>query len=68
MKAESAAYWGFGGQWDEEKDAQVPWRIIGQYENSESRSELPLDYRVQFAHSTLVVGVTSRSNFPAMYR
>ena len=23
MKAESAAYWGFGGQSDEEKDAQV---------------------------------------------
>ena len=36
--------------------------------NDGSGSELPLDYRVQFAHSTLVVGVTSRSNFPAMYR
>jgi hypothetical protein len=30
--------------------------------------ELPLDHRVEAAHSTLVIGVTSRPNFPAMYR
>lgn len=30
--------------------------------------ELPFDHRVvEAAHSTLVLGVTSRSNFPAMY-
>jgi hypothetical protein len=31
-------------------------------------AELPIDHRVEAAHSTLVLGVTSRSNFPAMYR
>jgi hypothetical protein len=30
--------------------------------------ELPLDHRVEAAHNTLVIGVTSRSNFPAMHR
>jgi hypothetical protein len=30
--------------------------------------ELPLDHRVEAAHGTNVIGVTSRSNFPAMYR